>query len=112
MKFIYGLIASLLVTTAFAADWTQVGASYTKKLDDGTVWNYATYYSPSSVVRNGSVVSVTIETVNSSATKVFFDELNCTTHQYRIAPAGTTLSELRDVQPNTLGTDLIALLCR
>ena len=112
MKFIYALIATLFTVTAFAADWVQIGNTYSKKLDDGSTWTYRTEYSPSSIIRNGSLVSFTFETVDTNATKVFFDELNCATHQYRIAVAGGTFSELRDIAPGTLGTDFTALFCR
>lgn len=111
MKYL-ALTASLLAVTAHAADWVQVGGSYTKSRGDGTTWSYRAEYDPSSVVRDGAVVSFTFETVDTGGVRVFFDRLNCASRQYQIAVPGGEFSEPRDITPGTLGTDFVALFCR
>lgn len=102
-------------------DYTFAGGPFTIHKTDGTTWTYSIYYSPSSVTRNGDVVTVTYETITSgSPTNFYQNVINCTTQQYTFAKYDTSVSpavlgdasEWKNIQPNTAGPALTAIVCK
>jgi hypothetical protein len=105
-------------------DWTAVsGGPWTITRDDGTKFSYSLNYSPASVTRDSDGwTGITIDMVytDSTPTKFFHQRINCQTHQYTIAmfnisvtPAVLgTISEIRNIKPNTAGPAVEAIVCR
>jgi len=104
-------------------DWTATsGQIWELVFPDGSKHDYTILYSPSTLVRTGDLVSVTVDTVYTDATPTIFyvQNLNCQTREYRYAsydisvnpPTLSAFTEWRDIKPNTAGESTFPLFCK
>jgi len=121
------LVILMLSLAAFAQvggnDWTALtGQSWTATWVDGTTHTRTLYYSPSTVTRSGDIIDVTLDTVfsDSTPTKFYQLQLNCSTNQYTFAEYDVTVTPARlgersawkDFQPNSPAPAAKAVLCK
>ena len=125
-KFLLALTLALASFTTTAQvggnDWTPVGNGFTITRPDGTSFGYKINYSPASVTRNGDWTNVVFDMVldDKSPTRFYRNRINCKTNQYTFAifdisvtPAKLSEdSDVRNIQPNTAGTAMEAIVCR
>lgn len=119
--------AAVLLTLFVGIGFSQLANDW--KPTTGQTWtapsngqSYTLLYSPSSVRRVGAVVSSDVETVfaDSSLNVLYNMQYNCTTRQYTYAgydlsvtpPVLGTVSEWKDVVPNTAGASVLPFFCR
>jgi hypothetical protein len=104
-------------------DWTATnGKTWNQTWKDGTKHSFSILYSPSTVSRNGDVVSVTIDTVYTDSTPITFFkiQLNCRTHQHKFATYDTSnnpatlgpTSAWVDNEPNSAAPVVEAIVCK
>jgi signal peptidase I len=124
------ILAVLMAIPAFAQvggnDWKATNGekfTWTHTLADGTtvVQHYEILYSPSTVVRNGDIVTFTIQTVyvESVPTTFYSMNLNCRTQQYTYAsydlsksPAVLSAPSVwKNIMPNSAGSVTEPFFC-
>jgi hypothetical protein len=126
------LFATVALTLAFLPaasaqvggnDWTATdGKTWNQTWKDGTKHSFSILYSPSTLVRNGDVVSVTIDTVYKDSTPISFFKIqvNCRTHQHTFASYDTSTNPATlgpasawvDNEPNTSAPAVEAIICK
>jgi hypothetical protein len=104
-------------------DWTATdGRIWTRVWSDGVTRSYRMEYSPSTMVRTGDQVSVTMASFFTDPTPPIFYQinLNCKLNQYEYAIYNTSVtptklgpySEWKQVVANSAGGSVAPILCR
>lgn len=119
-------LALLFSTSAFAQiggnDWTPLySGTFTITHDDGTKIEYRVNYSPSSITRDAVSVSVIYDAVfvDNRPTNFVRDRFYCGAQKYTYTvfdvsttpPTEGPVSESKDIQPDSVGSMLAAVVC-